>query len=80
MGKKNRSKCRDFYGDRFWESESYNFRTYNKNLDMLLALAINRFRWEGLPDTCDARFFEKTLHRTGIPRFRPSAGSRYPFT
>lgn len=66
MGRKNRGKRREFYGDRFWESDSYNFRTYNKNLDMLLALAINRFRWEGLPDTCDARFLEKTLHRSGV--------------
>ena len=78
MGKKNRSKCRDFYGDRFWESESYNFRTYNKNLDMLLALAINRFRWEGLPDTCDARFFEKTLHRTGIATLSAKRGESVP--
>ena len=33
---------------------------------MLLALAINRFRWVNLPDTCDARFLEKTLHRNGV--------------
>lgn len=78
MGKKNRSKRRDFYGDRFWESESYNFRTYNKNLDMLLALAINRFRWEGLPDTCDARFLEKTLHRTGIATLSAKRGEPVP--
>ena len=67
MGKRNRKrKDNQFYADNFWESDSYNFRAYNKNLDMLLALAINRFRWTGLPDTCDARFLEKTLHRTGI--------------
>lgn len=66
MGKKNRDSRRDFYSDRFWESANYNFRTFNKNLDMLLSLAINRFRWEGLPDTCDARFLERILHRTGI--------------
>lgn len=33
---------------------------------MLLALAVNRFRWVNLPDTCDARFLETTLHRSGI--------------
>lgn len=33
---------------------------------MLLSLAINRFRWVGLPDTCDARYLEKVLHRNGI--------------
>lgn len=67
MSSKNRRKKRgDFFTDRFWETESYNFRNYHKNLDMLLSLAINRFRWEGLPDTCDARYLEKILHRNGI--------------
>lgn len=66
MSTKKRRKKDGFYTDRFWGSESYNFRTFNKNLDMLLSLAINRFRWVGLPETCDARFLEKSLHRTGI--------------
>lgn len=70
MGKRNRKrKDNEFYSDHFWESDSYNFRAYNKNLNMLLALAINRFRWEGLPDTCDARYLEKILHRNGIATF-----------
>ena len=66
MGSKNRRKKQQFWGDRFWESANYNYRAYTKNLDLLLSLAINRFRWEGLPDTCDVRFLEKTLHRNGI--------------
>lgn len=67
MSSKNRRKRRgEFYTDRFWESESYNFRTFHKNLDMLLSLAINRFRWVGLPKTCDARYLEKVLHRSGL--------------
>lgn len=66
MSKKNRRKRMDFYSDHFWESGNYNFRSTNKNLDMLLALAINRFRWDGLPDTCDAWFLERMLHRNGI--------------
>lgn len=67
MSKRNRKrKDNQFYTDNFWESDSYNFRAYTKNLDMLLALAINRFRWVGLPETCDARYLEKQLHRSGI--------------
>ena len=66
MGKRNREKRHDFFRDRFWESANYNFRAYQKNFDMLLSLALNRFRWVGLPDTCDARFLEWTLHRNGI--------------
>lgn len=66
MGRKNREKRADFFGDHFWQTASYNYRTFQKNFDMLLALAMNRFRWEGLPDTCDARYLELTLHRNGI--------------
>lgn len=66
MGKRNRRRKDGFLGDHFWQTDNYNFRTYHKNLDMLLSLAMNRFRWEGLPETCDARYLEKTLHRNGI--------------
>ena len=66
MGKKNRGKRQDFFSDHFWQTDNYNFRTYQMYFDMLLSLAMNRFRWEGLPDTCDARFLEMSLHRNGI--------------
>lgn len=66
MGKRNRRKNSDFFGDHFWQTGEYNYRTFTKNLDMLLALAINRFRWEGLPDTCSGWYLEKVLHRYGI--------------
>ena len=67
MGSKNRRNKRgSFWNDRFWESQDFNFRSYHKNLDLLLSLAINRFRWVNMPETCDARYFEKVLHRNGI--------------
>lgn len=66
MGKKNRAKRADFFTDHFWQTDSYNFRTFHMYFDMLLSIALNRFRWEGLPDTCDARYLEKILHRNGI--------------
>lgn len=67
MGSKNRrAKRGSFWSNNFWQSADYNFRSYHKNLDMLLSLAINRFRWVNMPDTCDARYFEKVLHRNGI--------------
>ena len=66
MGSKRREKRKNFFGDHYWQSADYNFRAYHKNLDMLLSLAVNRFRWVNLPETCDARFLEKTLHRNGI--------------
>lgn len=64
MGK-SRNRYRQKHGD-YWESAAYNQRTLGKNLSILLSLAMNRFRWLGLPDTCDERFLELTLHRTGI--------------
>lgn len=78
MGRKNREKKQLFNSDRFWESASYNSRVYQKNFDMLLSLAINRFRWVGLPDTCDARFFEKCLHRNGIATIAHRASDEEP--
>lgn len=65
MGKRNRSRRGDFLSDRFWQTDSYNSRTFLMNFDMLLSLALNRFRWVGLPDTCDSRFLEWCLHRNG---------------
>ena len=65
MAKRNRNK-NDFFNDNFWESDNFNKRAYAKNLDMLLSLAINRFRWVGLPETCDSRFLEVQLHKNGV--------------
>ncbi len=66
MSKRNRRKKGEFLGDHFWQTDSYNARTFQKNFDMLLSLALNRFRWVGLPDTCDSRYLEWVLHRNGL--------------
>ena len=49
-----------------WESAQLNSFTYYKNFSMLLSLALNRFRWVGLPDTCDERYFEMQLLKCGM--------------
>ena len=64
MSRKNNRTA--YMGDMFWQSANYNSRAYAKNLSLLTALAINRFRWVGLPETCDARFLEWVLHRYGL--------------
>ena len=66
MGKKNRAKRQDFYTDHFWQTDSYNYRAFCLYFDMLISIAMNRFRWEGLPDTCDARYLEFSLLRNGL--------------
>lgn len=50
----------------YWQSDDFNRATFQANLDQLVSLAVNRFRWEGLPDTCDARFLEMALHKNGF--------------
>lgn len=62
---KSRNRYKQKHGD-FWQSDVFNRRAEAKNLSILLSLAMNRFRWVNLPDTCDERFLEMTLHRTGV--------------
>lgn len=49
----------------YWQTDDYNTLCYSVNVDMLLAIAVNRFRWVGLPETCDPRFLETQLHKSG---------------
>ena len=59
------NKC-DFISGNFWQAEEYNQRAYLKYLHWICKLAINRFRWEGLPDTCDVRVLETSLLTNGV--------------
>lgn len=52
-------------GDNYWQSADYNSRQYVACLDMIQSLAINRFRWVGMPDTCDVRYFERQMLMSG---------------
>lgn len=61
----NPKKC-DFVSGNFYQSEDYNKRAYIKYLSWIMKLAINRFRWEGLPDTCDVRVLETSLLTNGV--------------
>lgn len=60
MSRKNKKQLQ------LWESDQLNKLTYAKNFSMLVSLAVNRFRWVGLPDTCDERFLEWQLHKCGM--------------
>ena len=52
-------------GANYWQSEAMDSRVYAGYLDFLLSLAMNRFRWVNLPETCDERYLERTLHMYG---------------
>lgn len=65
MSKKNR-KPTGFYGDNYWQSAEWNQRSFRAYRDWICALAINRYKWINLPETCDERFLEFTLMRQGV--------------
>lgn len=50
----------------YWESAAYNARVLRMFREQILALAISRFEWRGLPKTCDARYLEWTLLTRGF--------------
>lgn len=45
----------------YWDSASTNNRAYNYYIDLILKMAISRFRWLNLPKTCDERYLEMML-------------------
>lgn len=66
MGNRNRAPKNCHYGERnYFQSADYNERTQRMFESWILMLATNRFKWVGLPDTCDARVLEWSLHSNG---------------
>ena len=52
--------------DVYWQSLAYNKRIYAGMRNIIENIALARFRWVNLPDTCDARYLERTLYYKGI--------------
>ena len=60
----------------YWQQASYQQQLYSMFRDDILNLALSRFRWHGLPETCDARYLEWVLLTEGaaaiaFPKERP---------
>lgn len=53
-------------GAQFWQSAWMNDQAFLFYRLWILTLAVNRYRWIGLPETCDARFLEETLALYGV--------------
>lgn len=51
---------------RYWQSAAYNQELALIYEDWLMGLALSRFRWEGLPETCNERYMEWTLLTEGV--------------
>lgn len=52
-----------------WESAELNSWTYTEWYNYLRNLSLNVFEWDGLPETCDARFLELTEFERGYCLF-----------
>lgn len=50
-------------------AQTLNVMTANDYYDRLRLIALSLFEWEGLPDSCNARFLEKTLYTFGQALF-----------
>lgn len=49
-----------------WQSERYTNAMYQMFKDDIVNLAMTRFKWVNLPETCDARFLEYNLLYQGV--------------
>lgn len=56
----------DYGNCEYWQSASANQRTYLYYVDIITKMALSRFRWINLPETCDERYLEMTLVTQGI--------------
>lgn len=62
----------------YWQTNAYNEQLFQMLRDDIVNLAYMRFRYVGLPDTCDARYLESALIFDGqasimFPREKPGA-------
>lgn len=49
----------------YWRTEAYNQQLFNMFQNDLIELALSRFRWVGLPETCNERYLEWVLLTEG---------------
>lgn len=50
----------------YWQNQTYNQRLTQMYRNMIVQMAMSRFRWLNLPPTCDERFLEWTLLYEGV--------------
>lgn len=53
-------------GNNMWQSDFMNSRAAITNMNWIMRLAASRFRWKGLPDSCDERYLKQTLLYNGM--------------
>lgn len=67
-GGKNRTKPNRYNcgNGMFWQSPNHNRQLVTLYRNIIMQMAMSRFRWVNLPETCDARFLEYTLLTEGV--------------
>lgn len=64
-GYKQRKPFRPGQQATYWQTEAYNQHLFNMFQNDLIELALSRFRWVGLPETCNERYLEWVLLKEG---------------
>ena len=64
-GYKQRKPFRPGQQATYWQTEAYNQQLFNMFRNDLIELALSRFRWVGLPETCNERYLEWILLTEG---------------
>lgn len=62
-------------GKTFWQSAWMNDQSFLTYRMWILTLAMSRFKWIGLPETCDPRFLEQTLALQGVATISTPEGA-----
>lgn len=65
----SRSRAQKRHDKIYVQSQDFNARAYTHYYHMLTEMAVNRFRWVGLPDSVDERFLEMCLYRNACAVF-----------
>ena len=80
-GGQGRNKNRSYGEGRamWWESPYYNTRLVQYYRNIIMQIAMSRFKWINLPSTCDERFLEYTLLMNGVATiaFPPSMKGQF---
>lgn len=63
----------------YWQAVGYQEQLFQMFCDDLINLAMARFKWTGLPETCDARYLEWVLLFDGAATIAFPAGQRGVF-
>lgn len=66
MARKKKGKLQPgIYTDTYWQSAAYSTQLYRTIHNQVVNMAITRFKWLNLPETCNERYLEYTLFWRG---------------